>query len=156
MASPWVLDQLLDQLLAGMNGCHLRPTGARGCRGCWGDPSVEKAPPRLPPFPAWSSQRDFWLPWFPAVRGMSSNWSAGFALLTMQSNTPGVWLSLEKCPSVLELWRRWTRGSFHECSGFINIFMDNVTVGCGLLWGCTSTHGEGAECPWMRGMSLLP
>lgn len=84
------------------------------------------------PLSNWELPEGFLAPWFPAVRGTSSSWPAGLALLTLQSDTPGVCLSLEKWLSVLELWRRWTQGCFHECFVFVNILMDNLLwdVGC--------------------------
>lgn len=127
------------------------------------------------PLSNWELPEGFLAPCFPAVRGTSSNWPAGFALLTMQSDTPGVCLSLEKCLSVLELWRRRTQGCFHECFVFIDVFVDN------LLWdgGCSggaSQHtvnepgiqvpmDEGNLCatlsfrelpPWFLGEVLAP
>lgn len=157
VATPWWLDQLLGQLLAGMNRCHLHPTGARrGAEGPGVLPVWRRHLTTCPPSQL-GAPRGIFGSLGPSCQGHGQQLAcAGLALLTMQSDTLGVCLSLEKCPSVLELWRRWTQGCFHECSGFMDIFMDNVAVGWGLLWGCASTHGEGARDSWKRGISSLP
>lgn len=121
-----------------MNGCHLHPSAPRG------DQSEDKAPicPLL--------QREFWLPGSQLSGAQAA--TAGFVLLTMQSDTPRVCLSLEKCLSVLELWRRWTQGCFHECCGFIHIFKGN------LPWDVVGMHLKepGVHVPVDEGISSLP
>lgn len=70
----------------------------RSTRGCgWGG-----APRHLPPFPPRSSRSGFGspVPGQTAVGGTSSNWPTGFAPLAKESDTPGVRLSPERCPSV--------------------------------------------------------
>lgn len=121
-----------------MNGCHLHPSAPRG------DQSEDKAPicPLL--------QREFWLPGSQLSGAQAA--TAGFVLLTMQSDTPRVCLSLEKCLSVLELWRRWTQGCFHECCV---LFIFLRVICCGMLWGCIS-RSQGFMCLWMRGSPHSP
>lgn len=124
---------------------------APGSAPCWDErmsppshqsPGVQRVirpSPPAPLFPAWSSQRDFWLPGWQLSGAQAASGLLGLLCSPCKAIPP-----LCVCP-----WRS-VRLSWSCAGGGLRVVSMSALVllmflWIMLLWGCTSTRGEGAR-----------